>query len=91
MSSQGGSSSFGLIVHDNNETVARKHTNQMRKFHREGTLWTEIKHVIETPMFVDSHLTSMVQLADLCAYSLRRYIENGEEQLFDKILRRADR
>lgn len=51
MSSQGGSSSFGLIVNDNNETVARKHTNQMRKFHHEGTLWTEIKRVIETPMF----------------------------------------
>jgi len=33
----------------------------------------------------------MVQIADLCAYSLRRYLENGEEDLFDHIFKRADR
>lgn len=83
--------SFGIIVHDNNETVARKHTRQMRKFHQEGTLWTEINHIIETPMFVDSQLTSMVQLADLCAYALRRYLENRETDLFERVYKRADR
>ena len=30
----------GLLVHDNNETVARKHTRMMRSFHAAGTLWT---------------------------------------------------
>lgn len=33
----------------------------------------------------------MVQLADLCAYALRRYLENGETELFDLIFQRADR
>jgi hypothetical protein len=36
-------------------------------------------------------LTGMVQIADLCAYSLRRYLENGEEELFELIFERADR
>ena len=85
---QGG---FGLLIHDNNQTVARRHTELMKSFLRRGTLWTEIHHVIETPMFVDSQLTNMVQLADLCAYALRRYLENGETELFDPIFERADR
>ncbi len=82
---------YGLTVHDNNETVSRKHTSLMRHFHQRGTLWTSVNDIIETPMFVDSSLTSMVQVADLCAYSLRRFVENGEENLFRRIFSRADR
>lgn len=82
--------SFGLLVHDNNQTVALKHTKRMRDFHRQGTLWTNINHIIETPLFVDSSLTSMVQAADLCSYALRRYVEKQETNLFDRIFPRAD-
>ena len=46
---------------------------------------------IETPLFVDSKLTRMVQIADLCAYALRRYLENGETDLFRPIFACADR
>lgn len=83
--------SYGLIVHDNNETIARKHTELMRRFHEKGTFWTNIERIIETPLFVNSELTSMVQIADLCSYALRRYLENGETELFDIIMTRADR
>jgi hypothetical protein len=82
---------FGLLIHDNNETVAKKHTLLMKKFYRNGTLWTNLKNIIETPLFVDSELTGMVQIADLCAYALRRYLENNEYELFDLIFQRADR
>lgn len=82
---------FGLLVHDNNQTVARKHTLLMKKFYRDGTLWTDLENIIETPLFVDSELTGMVQIADLCGYALRRYLENGEEELFDLLFKRADR
>jgi len=82
---------FGLIIHDNNETVAKKHTELMKRFHRDGTFFTHISNIIDTPLFVDSELTSMVQIADLCSYALRRYFENGEEELFDLIFQRADR
>ena len=81
---------YGLLIHDNNETVASKHTALMKRYHQAGTLWTAIENIIETPLFVDSELTSMVQVADLCAYALRRYLENGEEELLDLVLRRAD-
>lgn len=86
-----GQRNYGLLVHDNNETVERKHTVLMRNFHARGTLWTNIERIIETPLFVDSQLTSMVQIADLCSYALRRFLENGEKVLFEKIFARADR
>ena len=82
---------YGLLVHDNNKTVASKHTQLMKSFHDKGTLWTAITHIIETPFFVDSELTGMIQIADLCAYSLRRYLENNEDKLFDLVFQRADR
>ncbi len=81
----------GLLVHDNNETVAKKHTELMKKFHDRGTQWRNLEHVVETPLFVSSELTGMVQVADLCGYALRRYLENGEEDLFDLVFARADR
>jgi hypothetical protein len=82
---------FGLVVHDNNQTVAKKHTDLMRRFHRQGTLWTKIDRLIETPLFVNSELTRMVQVADLCAYAVRRYLENQETTLFAKVFQRAHR
>ena len=87
----GAQRNHGLLVHDNNETVARRHTRMMRSFHVAGTPWTSVECIIETPMFVDSKLTRMVQIADLCAYALRRYLENGETGLFRQIFERADR
>jgi len=81
----------GLLIHDNNETVSKKHTELMKHYLQKGTLWTEITHIIETPLFVNSELTSMIQIADVCGYSLRRYLENGEEELFDLVFQRADR
>ena len=83
--------SYGLLIHDNNETVSQKHTQLMKSFHAKGTNWINLEHIVETPLFVDSSLTSLVQIADLCAYSIRRYLENYEEGLFDHIYKRADR
>jgi len=82
---------YGLLIHDNNQTIARKHTRLMKDFHANGTLWTHINHIIETPLFVDSELTSLVQIADLCSYALRRYLENNESVLFEEVFKRADR
>lgn len=82
---------YGLLIHDNNETVAKKHTDIMKDFHKKGTFWNYVNNIIETPLFVDSTLTSMIQMADVCAYALRRYAENGESELFDEIFKRADR
>ena len=82
---------YGLLIHDNNPTVARRHTDLMKRYHEGGTFWTGVDSIIETPLFADSQLTSMVQVADVCVYALRRYLENGETALFDLVFQRADR
>lgn len=53
-------SNFGILIHDNNETEARKLTDLMKGFHKKGTFWVKLRHIIETPLFVNSELTSMV-------------------------------
>lgn len=83
--------SSGIVVHDNNTTVAPRLTKLTRLYHKKGTLYREIQNIVETPLFVDSTLTDMIQMADICAYSLRRYIENGETLLWDKVKPRVDR
>jgi hypothetical protein len=88
--SETNSALFGLIVHDNNHTVAEKHTDMMRHFLEKGTLWAKIDRIIETPLFVDSRLTRMVQIADLCSFAIRRFCENGETILAEKVLLRSD-
>jgi len=89
--SQPGNTVYGLLIHDNNPTVEKKHTELMKGFRSRGTLWTSITNTIETPLYVNSELTALVQVADLCAYALRRYLENNEEDLFNLIFDRADR
>lgn len=88
---ENGGRNYGLLIHDNNQTVAKRHTGLMKEFHKKGTFWTYINNIIETPLFVDSSLTSMIQMADVCGYAIRRYLENGEASLFDEIFKRADR
>lgn len=64
----------------------------MRHFHERGTRWTtQIPLLVETPLFVDSKLTSMVQMADVCAYATRRFCEKVETDLFDRIFWRFQR
>src|SRR3990172_11318350 len=57
---------YGLLIYYNNDTVAKKHTDLMNRFRKSGTLWTKIDRIIETPLFVNSELTSMIQIADIC-------------------------
>lgn len=87
----GGNKNYGLLVHDNNQSVAKKHTDLMRSFQQMGTLWTTIDRIIETPLFVDSALTRMVQIADLCSVAIRLYVEGGSDDLFNRIFPRGDR
>ena len=76
---------FGLLIHDNNETVCKKHTSMMRQFHRTGTFWTKIRNTIETPLFVDSRASRVIQLADHIAYAVFRRYNHGDSQYFDII------
>ena len=81
---------YGLLIHDNNITESTKLTALMKTFYKKGTFRTSVRHIIETPLFVDSSLTGMIQLADLCALAIRRFFENEETDLLDRIKPRFD-
>jgi len=81
----------GLVVHDSNKIVQHRLKDLMKEFHQKGTIWTEYTRIIETPFFVDSELTQMIQIADICAYTTRRFFENNETDLFDRTYGRFDR
>jgi hypothetical protein len=85
-----GIKNYGMLIHDNNPTVEKKHTELMKRFYQKGTSWAKVENIIETPLFVNSSLTSMIQLTDVCAYAIRRFLEYGETLLFNEIYKRAD-
>jgi hypothetical protein len=82
---------YGIMVHDQQQAESTKLTAIFRKWHRDGTTFTRIPRIAETPLFVDSSLTLMVQVADLVAYSTRRFFDCGETDIFDRIYPRFDR
>ncbi|MCW5730570.1 MAG: DUF3800 domain-containing protein [Alphaproteobacteria bacterium] len=45
---------------------------------RSGHRWGKLYKIGEVPLFVSSRATRMIQIADMIAYALRRYYENGE-------------
>lgn len=79
----------GLIVLDKSsyETSLQ---GLARNFRTSGRRWGQLYNLAEVPLFVDSKATRMIQYADMIAYALRRYYENGQSQYFDLISHRFD-
>jgi hypothetical protein len=86
-----GPNALGIMVHDQNQAVSLKLTGLFRKWHSTGTTFSKISHIAETPLFVDSSLTVMIQIADLVSYATRRFFDNNEMDLFSRIYPRFDR
>lgn len=83
---------FGIVVADHSPSSSRWLTDLTRDYYdKGGTQWSSLTNIVETPLFVDSSLTSLVQAADLISYSTRRFFENNETELFNVIYPRFDR
>ncbi len=85
----GGNTQRGLIILDKSsyETSLQ---GLAEKFRTDGHHWGQLYNLAEVPLFVDSKATRMIQYADMIAYALRRYYENGEARYFDLIKDRFD-
>ncbi len=59
-----------------------------RDFRTLGTRWGSIKNLAETPLFVNSKASRLVQLADHVAHSVFRRYNSGDTQYFDLIAER---
>jgi hypothetical protein len=86
---QQGDQQRGLIIFDKTtrETSLQKLS---REFRKAGTRWGSLKNIADTPFFVDSRASRLVQLADHVAYSVFRRYNTGDAQYMDIIASRFD-
>ncbi len=71
---------WGMVVVDHDEAQKDRYTAMLHRLQQTEHHLGGVDRIIESPFFLDSQSNSGVQVADLCAYSLRRYLENGEEE-----------
>ncbi len=87
----------GLLIMDEEPVRETSYRAMLNRFRDSGHPWGNLKHVVEAPFFVDSALSPATQLADICAYAVRRYLEHQgaahphEEANFRRIFSRFDR
>lgn len=79
----------GLLILDRSadETSLRKLSKEFRQL---GTRWGGLHAITETPLFVDSRASRLVQLADHVAYSVFRRFNASDATYFDVIASRFD-
>lgn len=61
-----------------------------RDFRTLGTQWGVIRNLADTPLFVDSRASRVVQLADHVAYAVFRRYNAKDAQYFDIIAQKFD-
>lgn len=86
---KGGNTQRGLIILDDSsyETALQ---GLAKNFRTIGHKWGRLYNLADVPFFVSSKATRMIQFADMVAYAVRRYYENGDAEFFDVIRHRFD-
>jgi Protein of unknown function (DUF3800) len=81
----------GIVAYDANESVVERFTTLMARFQDVGGIWRQFRHITGHPFFVPSHMSDLIQVADVVSYGLRRYAENAEWGLLGSYFHRFDR
>lgn len=71
----------GLILFDKSSTEQRIQT-LAREFKYTGHSYGAFRNYAEVPVFIDSHASRLIQLADLVAYAIYRKYEHDEDSYF---------
>jgi hypothetical protein len=82
---QGGHKERGLMIFDESNHQKTLHA-LLTQYRTTGASFGRIHHLAEIPMFTDSRLTRMLQVADLVAYAAFRRYEHSDAKYFDMIL-----
>jgi hypothetical protein len=87
----------GLLVLDQDYSTESTIFNQFRDYRKSGHPWGKMRHVIDVPFFASSERVCGLQLVDICAYAVRRYLDtkalpgSHEERNFQRIYHKFDR
>ena len=68
---------IGIVVSDEQKGAEDPIRVAHSHYRRYGTSWQRIDHVIETPFFVPSHWSRMLQIVDVVAYWINRLLKAG--------------
>ena len=79
----------GLVILDKStyETTLQQMSVEFRTL---GTRWGVIRNLADTPLFVDSRASRVIQLADHVAYAVFRRYQSGDTQYLDRIASKFD-
>lgn len=67
----------GLLVFDQDYNTEATFHSLFADFRDRGHSWGQLHHVIDVPLFASSQKLSGLQLADVCGYALRRYLDTN--------------
>lgn len=87
----------GLLILDQDASTEATIEGLFRRFREQGHPFGNMTHVIDVPFFAPSVKVSGLQIADVAAYIVRRYVDTGarpgsfEERNFQKLYSRFDR
>ena len=84
-----GDSQRGLIIFDQSAFQGRLR-ELARTFRTVGTRWRVLKKLAETPLFIESKASRLMQLADHVAYAVFRRYNAGDSSYLDVIAHRFD-
>jgi Protein of unknown function (DUF3800) len=79
---------WGIVVVDRDSATENRFAAMLARLQQQEHARGGVDRVIESPFFLDSRANAGVQVADLCAYAVRRYLENGEREQFEIIFPR---
>ena len=84
-----GDTQRGLLILDKSayETTLQQMSVEFRTL---GTSWGVIRNLADTPLFVDSRASRVIQLADHVAYAVFRRYQSGDTQYLDRIAAKFD-
>jgi hypothetical protein len=96
-SSPRGAINHGLLMLDQDESTQSVVEPLFKRFRQHGHPFGQMTHVIDVPFFGSSVKVGGLQLADVAAYVVRRYLDKGsvagshEERHFMQLFQRFDR
>ena len=80
---------LGLMIFDQSNHHRTLHA-LLNEFRTTGARFGRVKHLAEAPMFVDSKLSRVLQIADFVAYAVFRRYERGDSSFLDIIIKKFD-
>lgn len=80
----------GIMILDESRYESRL-KELLSSYQKTGTRFGTIFNIPECPVFTDSKVTRMLQIADFCSWAIYRRYEHGDSSHLDKIINKFDK